>query len=621
MGIFFILIIIIALILRLAPYPYTKGGQDQGIYVNASAAYERSGSVFISDKIRQKLSSDLIAVYDEYNQMALEDPTVNPKLQGRHVNGIFIHDLSRSQYLFQFYPLHPLWMAIAGKIIGSERRTYSLTLFSIISIMSMAFLAYEISGNKKISAFVVAILLTVNPLHAFFSKFPVTEVVALAFTSSGFYCLVKYLNLAKQKRIEPLYLMLSAGLLFCFFVTRITGFLYVPFFILIWMSTYVNYHKCSVIKKQLLLYCFSVVALWILSMLYGYIFSYPYFHKIFFNKIHLFITLKNMLIPAVSVTAVFLLSLLYKKVIRPRFKIFTHIHAILLFLFILSLLVSLYRAYLFVFTDSFVDSGLHWRWGIAGHGIKSIRYSIIIVFIQYLTPIGAILLLVSIINMKKWENHYLPWLLFLLLLFWSGITIKKVAIQYHYYYARYLISELIPYSFLFVGLYLGRLFTDSRLKIVAYAMIIAIVTISLVFTSFQFRGREALEFSKGMQKIDEIVGDDDLVILYSDDPNRYYLLNNEIKVPLVYYHDLNVISTTDLNEMISGKLSEACYYFDRIYILSSEAIVQEGITKTSTIFVGDDQFERVNRIPRKFISNRRVLYLSKISEEYIRHSF
>jgi len=49
-----LIILLAALIFRVGPYLYLPGGQDQGLYVSMSATYEKKGSTFITDKVREK---------------------------------------------------------------------------------------------------------------------------------------------------------------------------------------------------------------------------------------------------------------------------------------------------------------------------------------------------------------------------------------------------------------------------------------------------------------------------------------------------------------------------------------------------------------------------------------
>src|SRR5437867_2851860 len=110
-------------------------------------------------------------------------------------------------------------------------------------------------------------MLAVNSLHAFFSKFPVSDVPTLAFGSIGFTYLVVYWRSAEPAR-QRRHLMVAALAFLCLFTTRISGFLYLPFFFLLAAATLLcdmDLARRKAIHRWLL----AVVALYAASVLYG----------------------------------------------------------------------------------------------------------------------------------------------------------------------------------------------------------------------------------------------------------------------------------------------------------------------------------------------------------------
>jgi hypothetical protein len=142
------------------------GGQDQGVYVNMSKAFEDRGEVFQIDQVRNKLKQENIkTIYDASN---LGNGVVEKnKYEGGFLPGVYIVDKANSKNVFQFYHLHPLWMAIFGKIFGDHNRVYALVFFSLISIISFYLLAFELTNNRGL-AFITGCFLAINPLHVFF---------------------------------------------------------------------------------------------------------------------------------------------------------------------------------------------------------------------------------------------------------------------------------------------------------------------------------------------------------------------------------------------------------------------------------------------------------------------
>ena len=228
-----LLILLLALLFRAKPYFWVMGGQDQGLYVNMSSYYENYGSTFIKDRMRESLGDEKNkSFYDSLNQynifradLSKTYPKINLELLEKlspsninvlqhieysfHCAGIFIKDMEKSEYVFQFYPLHPLWISLFAKLAGSNNRVYSQVFFSLMTIILFYLIAFEFTGNNK-AGYVVAFFLSINPLHAFFSKFPVSEIPSLFFSSGGFYFLIKFYN-QRKKEVNLFYLYLSAG--------------------------------------------------------------------------------------------------------------------------------------------------------------------------------------------------------------------------------------------------------------------------------------------------------------------------------------------------------------------------------------------------------------------------
>ena len=277
-----LVILVVGIVLRVPPYLYVPGGQDQGVYVNMSATYEKKGSTFLVDDVRKKaIESGLEKYYDAANQFEIfKRAPKKGEYEGIHLPGIYIKDSEKSEYVYQFYPLHPLWMALAGKFFGEKNSVYSLVFFSLLSITAFYLLASVIPGGSKMSSVFIGIFLALNPLHAFFSKFPVTEVVALCFSSLGFYYLIKYYSKAYFNKISIFYLVLSASLFGCMFFTRISGFMYVPFFYFLFVVT-VIFEKNSAVRNQLSIFFLSVFCLYTLSVAYGLAYSYPYCYDLY----------------------------------------------------------------------------------------------------------------------------------------------------------------------------------------------------------------------------------------------------------------------------------------------------------------------------------------------------
>jgi hypothetical protein len=615
-------VLFIALVFRFHPYLYVPGGQDQGTYVNMSAVYEKKGSTFIIDEVRQKaIASGLGEWYDSANQRGTSI-LKEKEYEGYHLPGIYIKDLANSEYVFQFYPLHPLWMAIAGKCAGKANRVYALVFFSLLSIVAIYLLAGELSGGSTVSSVAASVLLALNPLHAFFSKFPVTEIVALAFSSLAFFYLARYYNSTLDKKSTPFYLVLSSALFGCMFFTRISGFIYLPFFYFIAFLT-ILFGRERPLTKHLIFYVISIMFLYAASVTYGMIYSYPYAHDIYQIWFRRFFQ-SSWQIKLILVVIVATLSLLFQWLLRNQIttccegKVFLtfkqNLTKICCAALLLIIMIAFYKAYLLAFTDKYVGTkwdfaGIGARFPIAGLGFPSLNYSNIFVAIWYLSPLGFAVFIYSIFSIFP-RKTCMAWTSFLafLGLIWFSFTVFKFYTQFQYYYARYLSSEVIPYTLLGIGLALGHLFQKGRRwKMLSICLSAIIAVYFLYFTCYQFKGKSAEGAHSAFEAIAKVMDDDDLLLLY-DLQNPHQVV---VQTSLSYFYDVNVCNLRNPPVLSSKAGKVFLSKFKKVFLLSQAPLEIPFLRLVNEIEYKQGEFENSNFIPREFTFSEGKLYLYK----------
>jgi hypothetical protein len=616
-----LVILLVALFFRARPYLYVPGGQDQGVYVTMSATYEKKGSAFITDNVRKKaIESGMEKYYDRFSQHHRSN-IVKGKYEGVHVPGVYIKDLSASLYVYQFYPLHPLWMALTGKFFGDSNRVYSLIFFSLISIAGFYLLCLELTEGNKTASALVAIFLALNPLHAFFSKFPVTEIVALAFSCLGFLYLIKYYQDASKGYLVHFYLILSAGLFACMFFTRISGFIYMPFFYLFIIIT-ILFEKEKSVRKHLIFYFISIFILYAISVVYGMNYSYPYSHDIYRGSFkHLFHNDWEIKLSCLIIVAILFLPVLWllkdriAKLIFPFRKNFS----ILVYSAVLIVIImAFYKAYLLAFTDKFVGDGwINGRWEMAGRGWKSFRHANVFAAMLYLSPLGFLLFLYgNIRSILKQNNIIWMALAVFLAMFWYVGTVMRFTTPYHFYYGRYFLSEIVPYSLLATAIVFGDLINkNKRLKIISLALGALIAIYFGYFTVHQLSKRGADGAYASLKQIQSHLEENDLLLIHKKDFRVGIRL---IKLPLSNYFNLNVCEfekVADLQFVLKGDFLDN---FGSVYILSNNALQFPFLLSVDEIHYKQGYYKiSKRRIPTKFRYLNFKCYLYKLDREKI----
>ena len=583
-----ILILLFSFFLRFSPFLYVAGGQDEGLYVNMSRAYERHGSTIYQDDFREELPQELKELYDETNHRDVR-VRVKGEYEGIHLLGIYIKSLDTSSYVFQFYPLHPLWMSLFGKFIGSQNRVYSLVFFALISLLATYGLTYEIS-NSRFAALIAVGLLSVNPLHVFFSRFPVTEVMAFAFNVSALYYLIRYYKEEQKGNHYPLYLFLATGLFGCFCFTRVTGFLYLPFFLLI-LFLVIIYKRYSKIELKIGFAIVIILILYTISVLYGLKYSYPYSHDIYLKT---FGRLAHDWVKWLAMAGLFIVALVFllvfSKIIRLAVRRFMANNTRWLLPAAIGCIIlsGAYLTYRVVFTDAYIDSGwLGKRWSIAGQGWRSVARMPLTAMIVYLSPplFGAFIAGLAVYKHRRWTAL----LLVFVILFWAiNIVLKNGSVPYHYYYARYLLSETLPYTIFLVAIYLAALWQYSRTGKILTAVLVGVSTAYfLLLTIPQLSMESGNLVYEPLKRVSRRMDRNDVIVLKRPGFPNY----SEARTALEVYFGVPVFAVEQMDRTLFEKLSD--HISGEIYLLSPDP-------------VSSPSFEQIEEIPYRFGSISRA---------------
>jgi hypothetical protein len=590
-----LLILLVAFFFRAEPYLWISGGQDPGIYVNMSASYERTGKIFIKDTLRENLSSSDKQIYDKYSHLHVYS-TQEGKYEGAHFPGVYIKNLPDSEYVYQFYPLHPLWMALFANILGSDNRVYAVVFFALLSIYAFYLLAFELSDKKRLPAFLTAFLLAVNPLHAFFSKLPVSEVVSSFFASTGFYFLVKYYRDSRTGTIRPFNLVLSSGLFFCLFLNHIAGFLYLPLFYGVLLIAGISEDDMRV-RRHLLIYSCGILALFGLSVMYGYHFSYPYFYDIYRMGFGAYLGVHWMLILPAAAASLLLAAAL---MIAMRNKLRPFLQMIAPFVFksvpliiFAMMLYGIYQAYCLGFTDKYAGHDIDTIFHLSKKGFSSLPASSLFVLVSYASPFIFVIFLIALRLSLSMKDVVLLGLVFHIAVSFFMRIVLDNAIGYQYYYARYMLGELLPSIILFSMISLDAIIHKNIMSSRNLYILIALASLYFVaFSSFQVfaKGKEADGTHEALNEIASHLQEKDILVVQ---PNtiHYHL----IATPLTYYYGLNVFPVGNLSEL------PTLDNFNTIYYLSQVPSPDKNLELKDIICFKRGVFEHTQkRIPSKF---------------------
>ncbi len=546
-------ILIIALVLRLKPYLYVMGGQDQGTYVNMSRQFELQGSLYTTDHFRNTLTDEQKEMYDVHGKYLM------PEFQE--------WDHQKSAQIMKLYPMHPAWMAIFSFLLGADNRVYSLTFFSLLSILGFFLVALAITRKKGV-AVLVAMFLTISPIHVFFAKFPVTETVALAFTSFGIYYLISYIRGTDTEVQAPWKLILSVLLFNAFFYTRLSSFMYIPLF----LGTGFLFSiviKDTVVKRNLKYYVASVLILVLISYIVHFKFLYPLFYEIYLGYLKQFLgeysTRKIIGVFGLLIILSFLFDIVAKKKVVQKMVATLHKYLWVFYLcFLIVLAFTTYRQYnMLVYSDDYVLSNLFYRWEVAGQGLDSLRHITLYGIITHLSPFGFILLIIASFYelFKKKKDIYINSFIVYVWYFIALNSYFTFIFIYNYYSSRYFLSEIVPFAYLIIAVFLTKIW--GKHKIVTTLLACGILLYNMYFLPLPVLENEMpnLDF---YEKIQEKVKSDSLLLV-----NKNFRFGNAAVSPLKYYYDYDVFPFYYNEDINTKEIEELSKKYNHVYLLTA----------------------------------------------------
>lgn len=582
-NIMLLFILVFALVPRYKPHLYLYADvRDQAQYLIMSEAYAHTGSTFISDPVAVKINDTALQDYYELNN--------NRAFKHGHRNwAIHKQKNQRFAYEFRFYPLHSLWMSIFSRFFGDANRVYSLTFFSLISIIAFFLLALELSGGNIYAASIVGLIFAISDHHAFFSKSPVSEITNLALVGSSLYFLLKYYKAGQSQAQNTFHLFLSAGLIGCAFFTRITSFIYIAFFYFLVILT-VIYLKKGNYKKNLLIYFATIFGLYALSLFYGKYYSHTYFWDVIQNGVArqlLGSGWRNTWYFAVAgiMGLPFMLNYVcgkkYTMIKRGKdflSKYRAHI------LFAVSCLIIIY----------IIDKSLKIDF-TNGEGLIN------------LLPISFALVLfpaLFIYSKKNFESFAMFSLIAI-----AAFAILPLGTSLTQTYSRYML-EILAFIFLICTLFIWELISKARYKIIRAVGILLLIIVVFEFT-YHLKQYENIRYTdsihEGFSELLTPITQDDLVIV-----NRQNFPFFELRNALDYYFHLNVFAVANLQDI--GKLANYVQNYKSAFVLTQKEAPPDGLVLISKSNITQTIFNTTRGHPYETNDIKIQLYLYKLEK-------
>ena len=599
------LLLLVSLFFRLPAFNYVLGGQDEGLYVNMAQHIEQTGGLAVRDTPLDNLQGGPFV-----ERYLAENRDVYANEEGLKVGdfvlGLHVRSPGSSDIDFQFYPLFPVWMAIFAGLFGSTFGVYALTLFALLSVIFMYRLTLVLTNSPR-AALWAGLLLALNPLHAFFSKFPVTEVPALAFSLIGFTYLALFWN-GEAKARDARWLILSAFGFGAMFVTRISGFMYVPFFIAMALAgSLVDTDRSR--RRLTNGWALSTVALFTLSVIYGLHWTHRYavyiYHAAFEGAFHSHWR--------VGATAVAVSILLLWPIIAfmgrqrdgrlPGTFLVTLGRRAIGPIVIIGLMLGIYKIYQLGWTAHFRgDAVLDARWGLAGHQWLAVRASSLATLFVYLGPLLPLAFLGLVVRRKK--DPRIEFLRLFTAAFFVYVVLLQWILPYGPYYARYLLSEMVPYALLFVVLTWELMPKGNWRRTLSAVMAITLIYGGMT-SAAQLGKRENAGLYDSLSKLLAPVDSGDVILL--DDDVKEGINISEIKTPMMFTFGRSVVTVSAADLANPSYMAALNLRYGEVFLISLSAETPQGFESEGSTPLNVWAFQWTHFYPRSISLREKVI--------------
>lgn len=177
--------LVAALWLFFRPHETVTGAADAGVYVNLGASIDRQGSILIQD--------ELLAVLDPALYPGLLRPQPdNPVAPYYLLPGFYVIGQPPGQITPQFYPLHPVWQAVAyglgatperlattdltgGVLAGVQAELLLTGLWALLGSLAIYLLVRSFAGWETAALALLGLSLTA--IQVWFARYPTTEML------------------------------------------------------------------------------------------------------------------------------------------------------------------------------------------------------------------------------------------------------------------------------------------------------------------------------------------------------------------------------------------------------------------------------------------------------------
>jgi hypothetical protein len=247
------------------PHEFVMGAADAGVYVNLGANIAHTGGILIHDPT--------LAALDPSLYPALLRPLPPGELTPYYLMPAFYVPGSPAGLIIpQFYPLHPVWQAIAYALGGLRAELLVTPLWGWLGALAVYFTTRRLWGWH--AGMLALAALSATALQVWFARYPTTEMLTQYLLWTGAWALIAWLD---KREPRGLWAALAGGALGQVFLVRIDTYflLALPVLVGFWLWRTHDW------RQQDAWFFAPFLFLAAHSLIHGVFLSSPYFFSLF----------------------------------------------------------------------------------------------------------------------------------------------------------------------------------------------------------------------------------------------------------------------------------------------------------------------------------------------------
>ena len=256
---------LVAAWLYFRPHEFILGGADAGVYINLGANIARTGGILIHDPTLAALEAGL---YPSLLR-SLPPGELTPYYL---MPGFYVPATPTGLVIPQFYPLHPVWQAVAYALGGLRAELLLTPLWGFLGALAVYFTTRRLWGWG--AGMLALAALSVTALQVWFARYPTTEMLTQYLLWTGIWALIAWMD---KQEPRGLWAALAGGALGQVFLTRIDTYflLALPALLGLWLWWSHDW------RRQDAWFFAPFLLLAAHSLIHGALLSSPYFFGLF----------------------------------------------------------------------------------------------------------------------------------------------------------------------------------------------------------------------------------------------------------------------------------------------------------------------------------------------------